>query len=162
MEKTVIVLGCAVKSGKPGRIMLSRLQAAESYLKEHEEAKCIVTGAAFGDISEAACMENYLLEHGISQNRIMKEERATSTRENFLYSKELLEKHGLGKSVVIATSEVHVYRAEKLALECGLNAELIPCKTPIRDFVPTAFREMLATIKYWILRGNKWQQKNIM
>ena len=70
MEKTVIVLGCAVKNGKPGRIMMSRLQTAIVYLKEHEAANCIVTGAAFGDISEASCMENYLLEHGITKKRI--------------------------------------------------------------------------------------------
>ena len=38
-------------------------------------------------------MEDYLIQKNISPNIILKEDKSTTTQENFLYSKDIIEKH---------------------------------------------------------------------
>lgn len=105
------------------------------------------------DVTEGFAMEQYLIKKGIPQEKIIKEEKATSTYENFKFSKEILDKN-LGKTYTCAyiTNHFHLYRAGKLAEETGINARQIGAKMDWY-FVPSCyFRETLAVIKLWILK----------
>ena len=74
-------------------------------------------------ISEAQAMENYLLNHGIREDRIIKEDNSTSTYENFEYSKLVMDE---GQAVFV-TNEFHVLRSELMAKINGIDATHIGC-----------------------------------
>lgn len=64
-------------------------------------------------------METYLLERGLEQERILKEESSTSTLENLQNAKAILETEaGLSPGqyrVVVVSTDFHIYRALKVA-----------------------------------------------
>lgn len=68
-------------------------------------------------------METYLLERGLEQERILKEESSTSTLENLQNAKAILETEaGLSPGqyrVVVVSTDFHIYRALKVAGRAG-------------------------------------------
>lgn len=115
----VIVLGAQWKTTGPSLVLKYRLDTAVSYLKEHPEARVIVSGGqgANEPISEAQGMAGYLADQGIEPDRIIEENASTNTNQNLLYSSFLLEKEK--DSVVIVTNDFHVFRAVGIAKQQG-------------------------------------------
>ena len=75
------------------------------------------------NLTEAQAMCDYLLSKGIPQDIIIKEDKSTTTYENFVFSTEILkEKLGEDYSVAFVSNSFHIYRAEKLAKSLGINA----------------------------------------
>lgn len=131
-----------------------RLKAALKYARENEDTTLILSGGqGFGeDITEAKCMENYLTAHGISQERLVLEEKSTSTKENLKFSDELT---GCSKkNTGILSNNFHVYRAVKLAEKLGYKHPygIAAVSDPIMQ-VHYVVREVAALVKEK-LRGN--------
>ena len=141
---TAIVLGCKVYGERPSLMLVARLEAAEQFLKENSDAKCILSGGkgADEDISEAECMRRYLVERGIAEERLYIEDKSASTEENLLFSKEIIKKQGLGREFVIITNEFHQYRASIVAEKTGLNVTAKNGKSPLWLFPTYYVREM--------------------
>lgn len=133
-DSVVIVLGCEVKGKRPSRILKSRIDAAAGYLREHPDAVCVVSGGKGEreEISEAECMYLGLTAQGIAPDRILKEDRSVSTRENLLYSRQILQEAGMGdkNDAAIVTSEFHALRAHLIAGKLGFRCGTIPARTP--------------------------------
>lgn len=149
---TVVVLGCRVYGERASLSLQERLEVAYEYLTEWEEAVCVLSGGQ-GDgetITEAECMYRYLVEKGIAPERLYKEERSTNTRENLLYSKQLIEEQGLYPAIAIATSEYHQYRAGKIAESLGLNYGAVSGHTAFWMFPTYYVRELYAILYEWI------------
>ena len=91
-----IVLGCVVNGDKPGIFLKGRINAAYKFLNENPNAIAILSGGQGNgeNISEAKCMFNCLTEMGIDKSRLLIEDKSTSTRENFKYSKDQLYREG--------------------------------------------------------------------
>ena len=117
----VIVLGCRVRGEAPSSMLYVRTLAAAEVLKANPAAVCVVSGGqgAGEDISEAEAMRRILADCGISEERIILEDKSTSTEENFRFSAEKLEERGITDGIMIATSEFHQYRATLYAEKCG-------------------------------------------
>lgn len=149
---TVIVLGCRVYGERPSMILTQRLDAAYYYLSKNENSVCIVSGGKGKgeDISEALCMYRYLSAKGISDDRIILEDKSTSTKENLAFSQEIIADNNLCKDVAIATSEFHEKRASMAAEEVGLNASSISAHTSWWLFPTCYIREMYGIIHEWI------------
>ncbi len=115
----VIVLGAQWKTGGPSYVLQKRLDAVLDYLLDNPETKVIVSGGKGSNepISEAEGMATYLENMGISEERIILEDRSTNTHENLLYSSEFLQKDK--DSIVIITNNFHVFRALSLAKKQG-------------------------------------------
>ena len=94
-DATVIVLGCQVRGSEPSRMLTDRCNAALEYLNAHPDAKCVASGGKGSgeDISEAQAIFNYLVSHGIGEDRIFIEDRSTSTAENLAFSAEVIRKN---------------------------------------------------------------------
>lgn len=111
----VIVLGAGVNGETPSLSLRTRIDAAEEYLRTHPEVPVILSGGqGEGEwISEAECMRRALVRRGVDEKRLRLEERSTSTRENMVYSRALLEQMGvdLTQRVAIVTSDFHLCRA---------------------------------------------------
>lgn len=143
----LIVLGTTVEGTEPSPMLADRIQAAAKYMEKHPDVICVVTGgkADENNISEAQCMYNGLTELGIAPSRILKEEKATSTAENFQYSVALLEKE-LGhcpKNIGVLSSEFHLLRSGILAKSHDLKPVLVAANTSDMN---TFFRYFLREI----------------
>lgn len=120
----VIVLGCRVRGETPSSLLRSRCYTAAQVLKEHPGAVCIVAGGQGEgeDISEAEAMRRLMAEYGIEDERVFKEDKSTSTAENFAFSLEIMQREGLSGNVAIVTSDYHQYRASLYAKRAGIEA----------------------------------------
>lgn len=150
----MMVFGCHVTNEGPSVLLKNRLDTALAYLEEYPELPVLVTGGK-GDnehISEARGMRDYLVEHGIDDSRITMEEKSRNTRQNLLFSREILEKQGKkpGELHILAVSSgFHLARIEMLALRFGYG-EVSTLDAPVRDVFSTVqmfFREPLALVK---------------
>ena len=153
-EDALIVLGAAVQGDRVSSILAARLNEAAEYAVENPEALIIVSGGQGPqeNLTEATAMETYLLAKGIPQECIIKEEQATSTFENFKYSKEILDsKFGSDYICAYVTNEFHCYRAGKIAGQAGLDANGVSVKTEWWKLPVNYMRESLAVVKFWVL-----------
>jgi len=154
----MIVLGAGVNGTEPSLILSERLQTAKTYLEENPDTICIVSGGqgAGEQITEAACMQNYLVKNGVDESRIWMEEKATSTWENLEFSLELIEKKTGDRPtrVGIVTSEFHLFRAGWMAEKMGIDPVGIPAKTSWVSLKVNYFlREIVGVWKHIILGG---------
>ena len=134
-EEVAIVLGggvlCNNDDGRPNEVLRRRLDKTIEYHKQNPTAKIIVTG---GDEksdcgSEAIIMQKYLIEHNISEDIILVEDRATSTTENFRYAREIMQEQNLAYAVAI-TSRSHIFRAVQNAQRMGLSVQTLHATEP--------------------------------
>ena len=151
----VFVLGAGIKGETPTLVLQERLNFAIDYMNSHPSSIAIVSGGkGFGEsITEAEAMYRYMVDRGIGQNRILKEEKATSTYENMLFSKKLFEdnKEESLVKVMIITSDFHMLRSKMLAERVGLQASGISASTPWYIYPNVLLREYLAYFKSLLL-----------
>lgn len=144
-DETVIVLGCRVRGEEPSKSLKRRIDAAETYLKEHPTATAILSGGQGSDelISEAEAMKRALVSRGIGENRLILEERSTSTEENLAFSAELIRENGLNERVAVITDSYHQYRAKLMGGRAGLQTRAYNAKTPLFIFPTYFLRDLL-------------------
>lgn len=144
----VVILGAKVKPGGiPSQSLKNRLDAAVDYLQKYPTVKAIVTGGqgADEDRTEASVMADYLIEHGISEERVLLEDQSTTTYENLLFAKKLLPENT--ESITIISNDFHLKRATILAQKLGLKADVVAAPTPKVVNTKSRIRERLAIIK---------------
>ena len=115
----VIILGAGVNGTEPSLMLTSRLRAALDFVADRPDVPIICSGGqgAGEDITEAECMARWLMEHGIAEERIWKEEQSTSTAENFDFSTQLMVERGIDPTgnFAFVTNDYHVARAKRIA-----------------------------------------------
>ena len=153
-EDAVIVLGCGIRGKNVSAVLAYRLDKTVEYYNKNPNAVIIVSGGQGPqeEITEAQAMQQYLIEKGIPQDKIIKEEKATSTTENMIYSKEILDKQfNKEYKVAVITNNFHIYRASQIAKKVGLNATHYNAKIRTDTIVANYIRETMGVAKYWIL-----------
>ncbi len=115
-----IVLGLALENGKPAPDLLARLDTAKAYLERYPEAKLILTGgnADAAGHTEAAVMRDLLTAQGVPESRLILEDQAESTKENFRNIVGMVSKD---EPVVMISSSYHMDRAVRNAGEEGFT-----------------------------------------
>ncbi|MDV3428845.1 MAG: YdcF family protein [Bacillota bacterium] len=147
----IVVLGAGLKGKDVTATLQYRLDKAIVILNQDADVKAVVTGGkGYGEeITEASAMENYLIKNGINKNRIIIEDKATSTYENFKFTKEILEKDTGKKSfsILVITSDFHMARAKLIAKKFGFITYGITAPT-FKYLLPNSIiREYFAVIK---------------
>lgn len=154
-EDAVIVLGAGIRKQEVTKDLSRRLDAAIRYYENNPSAVIVVSGGqGHGeDITEALAMERYLVEKGIPKEKIIKEERSTSTVENFRYCKEILDGYFEGDyRVAFVTSDFHIFRAKQLAAYIGFSSPThTHSTTPWYTVLPNGLRECLGMVKMWLI-----------
>ncbi len=149
-EDTVIVLGASIKGDKPTKSLQNRLDRAVSYHAHNPEATIVVSGGKGSgkSVTEAEAMAQYLIAQGVPASRIVKEDAATSTQENFRFSRPLIDEND---SVCFITTDYHIFRASRYATRAGFQTVThAHSTTPWYMIVPSGLRECLAVGKLWI------------
>ena len=151
----IIIHGAGLRGEEPTPLLRGRIdKALELWKAQGAHAILIPSGGQGSDevISEAEAMARYLSSRGVPQDSILLEDRSTTTMENLLFAKHLLEARVLGAyRCAFVTSDYHVFRTSLYASKVGLKGDGIGSKTAGYYF-PTAFiREFIAITKeHWL------------
>ncbi len=150
-ENVYIVFGAKVKADGPAKTLASRLDVAVDVMLEDSDAVCIVSGGQGPDepFTEAFCMRDYMVERGVSPDRIFLEEKASNTKENILYSVDLIEQLGFtDRQIICISSETHIPRIRLMCSRSGVDSLYIKAETPMKEFLFTTWvREYLSYVK---------------
>ena len=153
----VIVLGAGVNGTEPSLSLRTRLDAALDYLEACPDVPAVLTGGTgYGEeISEAQCMYDYLTEHGVEPDRLILEDQASNTAENFAYSKPLLYEAGVDPArdtVAVVTNDFHLARSELIAARQGYGDVVgIPAPLPwVHLEINYHLREAFALVKTFL------------
>lgn len=147
----LIVLGAQVRGTRVTDSLRRRLEKAAMYAKKYPETILIVSGGQGKgeEISEADAMEAYLLEKGISEDRILKESRSKTTEQNLKFSQPIVK--DMGAEVAIVSNDFHLYRACCYAKRLGYrNVYPLTAHTHPVLFVNYLVRECLAVWRMWM------------
>lgn len=153
----IIVLGALVDKNKPSKTLKDRLDAAIEYLNKNENDTYIVVSGGQGrgeNISEAEAMKIYLIENNVDEKIIIKEDKSTTTEENFKNSKVIIENHSKKKienlKIKIVTTDFHSFRSSLMAKHNNLkNYTFYTSKSKYYLAPLNYFREFFA-IAYYI------------
>ena len=153
----VVVLGAGGNGTQPSLSLYTRLTVALDYLEENPDVPVVLTGGrGYGEeITEAQCMYDWLTARGVDPARLILEEQAGNTAENFAFSKELLEEQGIDPaedSVAVVTNDFHIARSRLIAVRQGYgHAFGVPAELPwLHLEVNYYLREAFAMVKTWI------------
>jgi uncharacterized SAM-binding protein YcdF (DUF218 family) len=149
----IVVLGSRVYPGdRPGPSLTRRAQHAAALYLQGLAPRVVCTGAQ-GDptvSSEAQVGCAIVAAQGVPAAVLLLEDRSRSTEENALYTAELLRPLGLTR-VLLVSDSYHLYRAEVLFRQAGLDAVSSPA--PQRLLWPERYaratRELAALAWYW-------------
>lgn len=128
--KYVIILGGGIdKNGQLPKTVQKRIELAADYLLENKNALAVATGGTLYNLPpEAPAMKNYLISLGIEADRILIDDKALDTIQNFQNSCQVLADHeNLPKSaileskILVVTSFFHLARAQRLARRMGFK-----------------------------------------
>ena len=169
----VIVLGYQVQDGEVSKTLEHRLDKAYEYAKVHPNTVFILSGGKNGgeELSEAEVMYDYLKKRGVPEYQMIKEEQSSSTYENLVYSKMIIDEREKNRRgwikdlmsrsgylsppdeevtirVGIVTSNFHVLRAKRIAKHVGIqHVSGIAAKSDPVLFLHLCVRECLAILK---------------
>ncbi|QIW15661.1 hypothetical protein A4G20_04605 [Pasteurellaceae bacterium RH1A] len=169
--QAIVVLGGGLRDSKElyhklatNAIQLERLRYA-AYLQKETNLPLLATGSAANGTSEAQVMARELQDFFHVPTKWV-ESQAKTTKENARYTKQILEKEGI-KRIIVVTNQWHMQRAKMLFEREGF--EVLPASvgagvTPdfyglnVMHFVPQAgaMHSNMLALKEWI---GYWKEK---
>lgn len=151
----LIVLGAAVHGDTPSLSMVHRLEGAQEYLERFPDSIAIVSGGqgAGENKSEAQAMSEWLIDRGIAPERIVMEDKSTSTTENLTNSFAIIRSMG-GEpdgNTAIVSSPYHLFRAKSMAALQGVTAAGVAGKADYPIITLNYFiREAFGVTHLWV------------
>lgn len=142
----LLILGCRVKGDTPEETLQMRINKAAEYLNNNKNVVAIACGGIVHDDqtkSEAQAIFEGLTEKGVEGERIILEDKSTTTKENFLNAKKIIEGMGENLSVAMLSSEFHLMRAGMLAKKCGLDVTTVAAPSPKDLRMKNYIRELI-------------------
>ncbi len=118
--------GDIIGADTPAPQTFERMKKGAEYLKAHPDTIAIPCGGCFRKEqkkSEAQIFADYLISQGIERDRIILEDKSTTTFENFDFASMII-KERFGneeKKVAFLTSSYHIFRASLIAKICGVK-----------------------------------------
>lgn len=128
---TIIVLGAKLIGHVPSAVLELRLNEALRLYQASYAPKIIVSGAKGADeeISEALAMSQFLMEHGVSPERIYLEENSFNTYQNLTNSKQIMLENNLHSAIIVSNTS-HMHRALLIARHLGMDVTGSPASLP--------------------------------
>ena len=150
----MIILGCGLnKDGTPTPLLKGRIDSALAFAdrqkeKTGKELSFVTSGGQGADeiVSESEAMKRYLMEQGIPDNRIIKEDQSKNTYENMLFSKEKIMERDPQAKAAFSTTNYHVFRSGLFARMVKMKAEGIGAKTKWYFWPNAAVREFVGLL----------------
>jgi uncharacterized SAM-binding protein YcdF (DUF218 family) len=143
----IVILGAGLHGETPSHALSKRLEKSLNIINLHKDVKIIVSGGQGPgeSITEAEAMKKFLVAHGVSPDRIIKEDKSTNTLENINFTKNTIASldNKSTHSITIITNNFHMCRSKLLAKRFGFStygypAEIHPGLMPtyfIREYI---------------------------
>ncbi len=148
----LLILGCRVKGNEAEETLRMRAKKAAEYLRENPQTLAIACGGIVHDdqnISEAQAIEEILLSEGIKKERIIREDKSTTTVENFKNAKKIIGKTE-DRKLALLSSDFHLMRARLIAKKAGLDCQTVSAPSPKKEKAKNYIREFFALIIFII------------
>ncbi|WP_405113841.1 YdcF family protein [Paenibacillus sp. FSL K6-1217] len=146
-----VILGMSMWGDEPSPGLKERLDYALKLYKAGAFSHFVVSGGLDQPdykYTEAEGMQRYLVAHGVPDKVIYLENQSTSTYENLLFSKTVMQQKGLSSAVVI-THDFHGRRALEIAHKLGYkNPQLGITESKVMSMLKYKSREILAYTKW--------------
>ena len=129
-----LVLGMALENGKPTKDLISRIDVAKEFLDKNPSSTLILTGGNPDESgrTEAAVMKELLLERGASGDKLILEDQAATTKDNFANAAKLVDPTS---PIFLITSNYHMDRAVTTAKKAGFtNVKRLPAPAEFFSF----------------------------
>ena len=152
---TVEIAQALAAAGIPNAVASAggRLERALKFYEKHKtetgkEATFITSGGQGSNevISESLSMKNYLLEHGVPEERIIMEDKSTDTFENMKFSKEKIGKITPDTKIAFSTTNYHVFRSGLFARRVKMRAVGMGARTKWYFWPNAAVREFVGLL----------------
>lgn len=147
----VIIHGAGLrKDGTVTKLLAERCDKAIAvYRRDPTPPYLIPSGGQGSDevCSEAEAMKNYLVAQGIPEEKILMEDKSTTTMENIVNSRDIILSRPGRKYTALVTSNYHVYRAMRYAGKAGLKAVGIGAHVASYYWPSAVIREFAAVHK---------------
>ncbi len=151
----IIVLGAALHGWTVSPALAQRLNTAKQYWDNNDVSYIVVTGSQGPqeDRTEAEAMKEYLVTKGVPADVILIEDKAHNTRQNFEYSKKILDAiyQNNDYRIVYVTNHFHTFRAGLLAEKIGFDAQGLGAPVSFYMLPNYYIREYFSVIKYFLL-----------
>ena len=141
-----LVLGMALEGGEPTRDLILRVETAQRFLRDNPEASLILTGgnADASGRTEAAVMRDLLAARGVPAERLILEDQASSTKENFSNTARLVDP---AAPIVLISSDYHMDRAVRIAGQAGFTRVLrLPAPSDFLAYGASMMSEVVLTL----------------
>ena len=121
------------------------------YYREHPYDRIVVSGH-----ESAPLMRDFFILNGVPADRILVEDRATSTHENAGYTVPILA--GIHGPVVLITSDIHMFRARRCFAKAGIQVSTPAVPDVIKrssdysmrlELFIAEMRETASIVYYW-------------
>lgn len=157
--EVMVIFGCQVKPWGPSELLQDRLDTALTYLDDHPDMTVVVSGGQGPDepMSEAQCMYDYLVEHGVNGENIVLEDNSSNTWENIQYTLELFQNGTVeptGKILAVSNG-FHLARIRLLWSREWEGTYTLSTLAAPSSHLPSRLsmylREPFALVKSWLL-----------
>lgn len=141
----IVVLGYVIKNDEINKTLMYRLSKALDMAKNYPKAKIILSGgkSASNTLTEAEVMKNFLLLKDIDEERIILEDKSTSTIENITNIKKVID----SQRILLISSDYHILRALWICKNKGLYPDSAKALSPYSKYLNELLLE-----KYCLLR----------
>lgn len=151
LDYLFVLGGLIIGEETPSEHLMKRIIKAAEYLNDHPGTIAVTCGGCFRNgqkKSEALIIKEHLIKFGVEEERILLEDKSTTTNENFRFGKKIISQHCKKEFYEIKTgflsSDYHLFRA-------GIIAEInelpglhkIGAKSTPKDFIRGTARELL-------------------
>lgn len=148
----VIVLGSGLRGSRVPPLLAGRLDRAKQVYDRavrRGRSPLLITSGGQGpdeDIPESHAMASYLIERGVPADRILREDKSTSTMENLTFSRELMVGLRPTYRCLIVTNNFHAFRAALTARKAKVNGQVIGSPTAAYYWPTATIREFAAIL----------------
>lgn len=149
----IVVLGCRIgPEGRPSAAALRRVEHAARIFRQRPGARVIVAGGRrWHGLSESEALRRALLDRGVPDRAIVREDWSLSTLENARYVAHLLRDSGC-RHVSVVTCDWHMTRAQHCFRLVGITSEAMPARSPRAGVVKRQLRGLLERARIWLTR----------
>jgi uncharacterized SAM-binding protein YcdF (DUF218 family) len=156
----VVVLGAGLLGDKVPPLLAGRLErgraAYHSAVAKGAEPALVTSGGQGPgeDVPEAVAMADYLVARGVPRDRVLLEDRSTTTWENLTFSRAIMAERRPDYRCLVVTNNFHVLRAALLARRAKLNGQVIGSPTAWYFWPTATLREFVAVfVEHWVVNG---------
>ena len=147
----VVVLGSGLAGDRVPPLLAGRLErglrAYQTLARRRGASPVVIVSGGKGSdekISEAEAMARYLIERGLPEDQVVREDQSRTTEENLAFSQAIMARSVPGYRCIIVTSNYHVFRAAIIARRLGVNGQVMGARTAGYYWPSAMLREFAA------------------